>query len=384
MFILIYFDNSATTKPYDEVLNAYIKVNREMYGNASSLHNFGGKAEQLITRAREQVANICGVKPTEIYFTSGGTEGNNMAIKGGAMMHRNRGNHIITTAIEHPSVKEPCEQLRTMGFEITYLPVNKDGVISVSDLKAALTDKTTLVSVMYVNNEVGAIQPIKEIGKLLKEYPKILFHVDYVQAAGKLPIAMDEMFIDLCTFSAHKFHGLKGTGFLYKREGVNLTPLIAGGNQENKMRSGTENTGGIVAMAKALRMAELQRKQNENKMMQIRNYLYDQLAAISDIVIHTPVISAPHIINFSAKGLKGEVLVHALEEQGIIISTTSACSSKDKLPSGTLKEMKVCDDSAMGAVRISLSYENTLNEAETFMNALNIILQRLNKVMRRK
>lgn len=383
MFILIYFDNSATTKPYDEVLDAYIKVNRDMYGNASSLHNFGGKSEQLITRAREQIANLCGVKPTEIYFTSGGTEGNNMAIKGAAMMHRNRGNHIITTAVEHPSVKEPCEQLRSMGFEITYLPVNKDGVVSITDLRDAITDETTLVSVMYVNNEVGTIQPIGEIGKLLEQYPKILFHVDYVQGAGKLAIAIHERFIDLCTFSAHKFHGLKGTGFLYKKEGVNLAPLITGGNQEYKMRSGTENTGGIVAMAKALRMAELQRKNNEKKLQLVREYLCEKLAANSNIIVHTPVTSTPHIINFSAIGLKGEVLVHALEEQGIIISTTSACSSKDKLPSGTLKAMKVSDELAMGAVRISMSYDNTLTEAETFIKALNIILQRLNKVMRR-
>ncbi|MEK3890382.1 cysteine desulfurase family protein [Bacillus sp. FSL K6-3431] len=380
---MIYFDNSATTKPHQDVLDAYIKVSSDMYGNASSLHNFGGKSEQLLTRAREQIANLCDVKPAEIYFTSGGTEGNNLAIKGAAFMHRGRGNHIITTAIEHPSVKEPCEQLKSMGFDITYLPVNKNGVVSVFDLKAAITEQTTLVSIMYVNNETGSIQPIGEIGRLLKNYPKILFHVDFVQAAGKLPIDIYELFLDLCTFSAHKFHGLKGTGFLFKRQGVKLEPLISGGNQELKMRSGTENTGGIVAMAKALRLVELNRKNKGAELLRIHRFLYDRLQAIPSIIIHTPVIAAPHIINFSAQGLKGEVLVHALEEEGIVLSTTSACSSKDKLPSTTLKSMGVSGELAIGAVRISLSYGNTLEEAEIFFQALSKILQRLNKVMRR-
>lgn len=355
-----------------------------MYGNASSLHNFGGKSEQLLTRAREQIADLCGVRPSEIYFTSGGTEGNNMAIKGAAMMHRNRGNHIITTAIEHPSVMESCEQLRSLGFDITYLPVNQDGIVSPADVEAAITEQTSLVSIMYVNNEIGSVQPVSEIGQLLKNYPKILFHVDYVQAVGKLPVNIYGSFIDLCTFSAHKFHGLKGTGFLYKKEGVQITPLLSGGNQEGRLRSGTENTGAIVAMARALRMAELERENHEMKLIEIRNFLFEQLKAIPDVALNTPEVSAPHIINFSAIGHKGEVLVHALEEEGIIISTTSACSSKDMLPSGTLKAMGISDEAARGAVRISLSYENKLEEAEFFISALKKVLQRLNNVMRRK
>lgn len=380
---MIYFDNSATTKPFDEVVEAYVKVNQEFYGNASSLHNFGGKAEQLITKARTQIADLVGVKPEEIFFTSGGTEGNNLAIKGTALKYKRRGNHIITTMIEHPSVKQPCMQLEEMGFQITYVPVDEHGIVSVADIESALTDQTILVSVMHVNNEVGVIQPIKDIGRMLTKYSKVLFHVDNVQGVGKVPLDLYDAAIDLCTFSAHKFHGLKGTGFMFKRNGIRLDPLISGGNQESKLRSGTENTGGIVAMAKALRMTELIRIQKEETLASIRNYLLGELHVFPEVCIHTPVVAAPHIINFSAKGYKGEVLVHALEEEGIILSTTSACSSKEQIPSSTLKAMGVSEDMAFGAIRISLSYENTMEEAILFIKTLKKIFQRLNTVMRR-
>ena len=380
---MIYLDNSATTRPYEEVLEAYIKVNREFYGNASSIHNFGGKAEKLLTQAREQIADLVSAKPSEIIFTSGGTEGNNLAIKGTAMMHRGRGNHIITTAVEHPSVKETCKQLEEMGFEITYLPVNSNGEVTLEDVKLALTDRTILVSVMHVNNEVGTIQPIKEIGRFLHSYSKVLYHVDHIQGVGKVSINLYESHIDLCTFSAHKFHGLKGSGFLFKKQGVQLASLLTGGNQEQKLRSGTENTGGIVAMARALRMAESDRIENSERLLHIRNHLMLQLRALPDVVIHTPVHAAPHIICFSCVGQKGEVMVHALEEERIIVSTTSACSSKEKTPSSTLHAMGVEDGLAQGAIRVSLSYENTLEEVEIFIQALDQILQRLNRVMRR-
>lgn len=384
VFRMMYLDNSATTKPYDEVLETYIKVNKELFGNPSSLHNFGGKAEQLISRAREQIAGLIEVNSNEIYFTSGGTEGNNLAVKGAAIMHQSKGNHIITTSVEHPSVKESCEQLRSLGFKITYVPVDEKGSVSVSDIEAALTEQTILVSVIHVNNEVGTIQPIKEIGQLLSNHPKVLFHVDHVQGAGKVPLNFRACHIDLCTVSAHKFHGLKGNGFLFIKEGVHISPLFSGGSQEKNIRSGTENAGGIVAMARALRMTELKRQQQHETLMGIRNNLFKQLHELPDIIIHTPEKNAaPHIITFSAVGHKGEVLVHALEEKGIIVSTTSACSSRDRTASGTLKAMGIEDDVATGAVRISLSYESSHDSGERLIKGLREVLQRLNKVMGR-
>ncbi|MBS4199992.1 cysteine desulfurase [Bacillus sp. FJAT-49732] len=380
---MIYFDNSATTKPYEEVLDTFIKVNRDFYGNASSLHNFGGRAEGLISKAREQIASLIGVKTSEIIFTSGGTEGNNLAIKGVALKYRSRGNHIITTSIEHPSVMEPCRQLEEMGFEVTYLPVNEDGIVSVDDVEAAITKNTIMVSIIHVNNEIGSVQPIKEIGQMLTHYSKVIYHIDHVQGIGKIPLDLYGSSVDLCTFSAHKFHGLKGSGFLYKRQNVRLDPQVTGGNQEQKIRSGTENTGGIVAMAKALRMELMDQKEKGDTFQRIREFLFSELQKFPQIVINSPRNGAPHIVNFSIVGHKGEVVVHALEEEGIIVSTTSACSSKENTPSSTILALGVNEDIARAAVRISLSYENTMDEAKQFIKTLNGVLERLNKVMRR-
>ncbi|WP_339162167.1 cysteine desulfurase family protein [Siminovitchia sp. FSL W7-1587] len=381
---MIYLDNSATTKPYDAVIKAFTDVSRQFFGNPSSLHVMGGEAEKLLTKAREQIAHLAAVTPGEIYFTSGGSEGNNLAIKGTAMMYRDRGNHIITTSVEHPSVKKSCEQLRELGYQVTYIPVNKDGFIHPDDIAHHITDQTILVSVIHVNNEVGMIQPIAQIGKLLKQFPKVLYHVDHVQGAAKVPLDLYESNIDICTFSAHKFHGLKGNGFVFIRDGVRIAPLLSGGNQENGMRSGTENTAGIVAMAKAYRMAEEKRKREMEKLWQIRAYLFNEFQKMPDLLVNTPEEkAAPHIINVSCVGLKGEVVVHALSEEGMIVSTTSACSSKDKTPSGTLKAMGVSDSIANGAIRISLSYENTMDEAVQMVAALEKVLVRLTKVMRR-
>ncbi|MCJ7839712.1 cysteine desulfurase [Lederbergia sp. NSJ-179] len=380
---MIYFDNSATTKPYEEVLDSFVKVNREYYGNPSSLHHYGGKAEQLMTSARQQIADGLSVKPSEIIFTSGGTEGNNLAIKGAALEYKGRGNHMITSEIEHSSVQNSMKQLEEKwGFQVTRLPVDSNGMVCPDDLEKAITDKTILVSLIHVSNEVGTIQPIKEIGKMLKKYPKIIFHVDHVQGAGKVVLPLHDSGIDLCTFSAHKFHGLKGTGFLYKRSGIRLEPIFTGGNQEQTWRSGTENTGGIVAMAKAFRMIEENRVKKGHSLLKVREFLYHELENNDHIIVHTPKKAAPHIINFSVPGLKGEVLVHALEENGFMISTTSACSSKEKTPSQTLKAMGVSDEMALGAVRISLSYENTRTEAVQFLEALKEVIPRLKSVVR--
>lgn len=379
---MIYFDNSATTKPYDEVIDTFAKVSKEYYANPSSLHNFGGKVETLVNQARKQISNLLHVKDNEIYFTSGGTEGNNLAIKGTALQYRSRGNHIITTRVEHPSVYEACEQLSKLGFEITYLPVNESGQVDIQELKSSIKDNTILVSVMHVNNEMGAVQPIEEIGDLLSNYPKIIFHVDHVQGIGKVPLHLHQAKVDLCSISAHKFHGLKGSGALFIRDGLRISPLFSGGNQENKVRSGTENVSGIVTMAKALRLTEEKRKQKGTGMLMIRDYLISNLKEQSAIKVNTnPSTSAPHIVNFSAIGLKGEVIVHALEAENIYVSTTSACSSKQKSISRTLHAMGVTDEEAIGAVRISLSYDNTMDEAKIFITKLERILTKLYEVV---
>ena len=378
---MIYFDNSATTKPFEEVIQSFTTVATEYYGNPSSLHGLGAEAEKLMTRAREQIAQLLKVKSKEIVFTSGGTESNNLAIKGTALALQSRGKHIITSSVEHASVKQAFKQLEELGFHVTYLPVSKEGRIEIDDLKQAITDETILVSLIHVQNEVGTIQPIEDAGKLLEDYPKIQFHVDHVQGAGKVPLPLDKWNVDLCSFSAHKFNGLKGTGFLYVREGTVLWPLLSGGSQEGTLRSGTENVAGFVAMAKALRLTF---QKDTSRLIQLKEYLMDQLQQLDQIVIHTPrEFSAPHIINFSAVGLKGEVLVHALENHHIYISTTSACSSKKKAKSETLEAMGVPEQVANGALRISLSWHNTIDEGKIFIQAIKQSLEMLNKTMRR-
>lgn len=379
---VIYFDNSSTTKPFREVLESFSKVSSEFYGNPSSLHGLGAQSEKLLSQAREQIAKLLHVQKNEIYFTSGGTESNNIAIKGTALMHKGRGKHLITTEIEHPSVKESMEQLKELGFRVTYIPVDANGVVKTEDIEKAICHDTILVSVMHVNNEIGAIQPIEEIGQLLTQYSKILFHVDYVQGIGKVPLDIHESYIDLCTISGHKFHGLKGTGALYVRDGVRISSLISGGGQEWKLRSGTENVAGMVAMSKALRMTFLEQEKHLNHMVQIKDFLRSKLEMIEGVTIHTPITySAPHILNFSIKGFKAEVFVHALEEMQVIVSTTSACSSKKQKPSSTLLAMGIPEEEALSAIRISLSYENTQGEAEQFIKIVNQAVARLRKVM---
>jgi cysteine desulfurase len=379
---MIYFDNSATTKPYKEVIDSYVKVSTDFFANPSSLHKLGAQAEGLINQARNQLAQLLKIKPREVFFTSGGTESNNLAIKGSAIMYKKRGNHLITTAIEHPSIRESMEQLRALGFEITYLPVNSEGRVCPLDVKNALRDETILVSIIHVNNEVGTIQPIKEIGELLKNYPKILFHVDHVQGITKVPLDIHEYGIDLCSISAHKFHGLKGNGVLYIREGLRISPLLTGGNQEGQLRSGTENVAGIVSMAKALRLSLLKQETDIKKIMSTKELILKELRKEKEIIIHTPSEnSAPHIINFSIKGFKAEVVVHALEEEDIYVSTTSACSSKIKTVSHTLLGMGVDEEIAKSAIRLSLAFENTEEEAKKVIQAIHQTIQKLGRLM---
>ena len=368
---MIYFDNAATTKIYDDALTSYVQVSQKFFGNPSSLHQLGVDAYQVLTKARAQVASLLSVQPEEIFFTSGGTESNNWAIKGTALEKSVFGKHIITTKIEHPSVLQTCKQLERFGFEVTYLDVDSKGIVSVDQLKESLRKDTILVSVMAVNNEVGAVQPIAEIAKVLEEYPSIHFHVDCVQAVERASQLLSIGRIDLLSLSAHKFHGPRGVGIMYKKFGRKIQALLTGGGQEKGERSTTENLPGIVATTKALRMAL-----EENSVTgELRSQLWKELATKPEIRIFSPEDGASHVLCFAIKGVRGEVVVHAFENHGIYISTTSACSSKKGDSSSTLYAMDVPTEWATGAVRVSFSNDNTKEEVEQFIDVLHQLMK---------
>ena len=368
---MIYFDNAATTKIYDDALTSYVQVSQKFFGNPSSLHQLGVDAYQVLTKARAQVASLLSVQPEEIFFTSGGTESNNWAIKGTALEKSVFGKHIITTKIEHPSVIQTCKQLERLGFEVTYLDVDSKGIVSVHQLKENLRKDTILVSVMAVNNEVGAVQPIAEIAKVLEEYPSIHFHVDAVQAVERASQLLAIGRIDLLSLSAHKFHGPRGVGIMYKKFGRKIQALLTGGRQEKGERSTTENLPGIVATTKALRMA----LEEESVTGELRSQLWKELATKPEIRIFSPEDGASHVLCFAIKGVRGEVVVHAFENHGIYISTTSACSSKKADSSSTLYAMDVPTEWATGAVRVSFSNDNTKEEVEQFIKVLNQLMK---------
>ncbi|WP_404996144.1 cysteine desulfurase family protein [Caldifermentibacillus hisashii] len=380
---MIYFDNSATTKPKKEVLDTFYKVAENYFGNPSSVHYLGLQAENLLSQARNQIATLLKTDEQEIIFTSGGTEGNNFIIKGVAEKYRNRGHHMITTMIEHPSVLNTCIQLENNGFDVTYLPVDETGRVRVEDVKRALRKDTILVSIMHVNNEIGSVQPIEKIGELLKNHPKTLFHVDHVQGVTKVSLDFHESNVDFASISSHKFHGLKGTGAIYIRKGLKLAPLLAGGGQERGFRSGTENLAGIVAMAKALRLGMLDYEAKIDTMMDVRDFLINELQLIEGVKMNTPKQNtAPHIINFSVQGFKAEVLVHELEQHGLYVSTTSACSSRTNEPSRTILAMGLGEERATTSIRISLSFDNTMEEAKQAVAIIKQSIKNLKPVMR--
>lgn len=368
---MIYFDNAATTKIYDDALTSYVQVSQKFFGNPSSLHQLGVDAHQVLTKARAQVASLLSVQPEEIFFTSGGTESNNWAIKGTALEKSVFGKHIITTKIEHPSVLQTCKQLERFGFEVTYLDVDSKGIVSVDQLKESLRKDTILVSVMAVNNEVGAVQPIAEIAKVLEEYPSIHFHVDCVQAVERASQLLSIGRIDLLSLSAHKFHGPRGVGIMYKKFGRKIQALLTGGGQEKGERSTTENLPGIVATTKALRMA----LEEKSVTGELRSQLWKELATKPEIRIFSPEDGASHVLCFAIKGVRGEVVVHAFENHGIYISTTSACSSKKADSSSTLYAMDVPTEWATGAVRVSFSNDNTKEEVEQFIDVLHQLMK---------
>ena len=379
---MIYFDNSATTKPYPEALATYTEVATRIWGNPSSLHNLGSQATRILEASRKQIAELIGKKADEIYFTSGGTEGDNWILKGVAFEKAPYGKHIIVSDIEHPAIKESAAWLKTQGFEVDYVPVDARGFVKVDALANLLRSDTTLVSVMAVNNEIGSIQPIHDIAALLEDRPTISFHVDAVQALAKVAteVYLPER-VDFATFSSHKFHGLRGVGFVYIKEGKKITPLLTGGGQEKEMRSTTENVAGIAATAKALRLAMENQEAFASKTQQMKEVIRKELPNYPDVTIFSGEDHfAPHILTFGIKGVRGEVVVHAFEEFDIYISTTSACSSKAGKPAGTLIAMGVDKSIAQTAVRLSLDLENDMSQVEQFLTKFKLIYEQTRKV----
>lgn len=379
---MIYFDNAATTIPYGEALRTYQEVATKIYGNPSSLHQLGTNASRILEASRKQIAGLLGVKTEEIFFTSGGTESDNWAIKGIAFEKATFGKHIIVSAIEHPAVTESAKWLSSQGFEVSYAPVTARGIVDVKALAELLRPDTILVSIMAVNNEMGAIQPIQAISKMLADHSTVTFHVDAVQAIGKIPTAtyLTER-VDLASFSGHKFHAVRGVGFLYKKSGKRLNPLLTGGGQEQEMRSTTENVAGIASMAKALRMVTEKETLALPRLKAMREVIYQALSGYQDVTLFSGQEGfAPNIITFGIKGVRGEVIVHAFETHDIYISTTSACSSKAGKPAGSLVAMGVPVKAAQTAVRISLDDDNDMGQVEQFLTIFKQIYDKTQKV----
>ncbi|HHW4958344.1 TPA: cysteine desulfurase family protein [Streptococcus suis] len=379
---MIYFDNAATTQVYPEVLKTYTEVATKIWGNPSSLHSLGSQATRILEASRKQIAELLGQDSKEIFFTSGGTEGDNWVIKGVAFEKAHLGKHIIVSAIEHPAVKESALWLKTQGFEIDLAPVNAQGFVDVSALESLIRPDTTLVSIMAVNNEIGAIQPIQEISQLLADKPTISFHVDAVQAIGKVPTERyltDR--VDFASFSGHKFHSVRGVGFVYVKSGKKIAPLLTGGGQESDKRSTTENVAGIAATAKALRLTLDKATDSQKRLAAMKQILVDELGKYADVTVFSGLEDfVPSIVTFGIKNIRGEVIVHAFEDHQIYISTTSACSSKAGKPAGTLIAMGVPQKLAQTAVRISLDEDNDMGQIEQFLTIFKQIYANTEKV----
>lgn len=382
----VYFDNSASTKVADSVIEVMIKTMREDYGNPSAKHMMGVVAEKYVKEVTRMIAKTLKVEEKEILFTSGGTESNNIALIGGALANQRRGKHIISTAIEHPAVYEPLGKLVELGFEVTILPVDRAGHICLEELKNAIREDTIIVSTMYVNNEVGAVEPVEEIAKIVHEKnPDCLYHVDAIQGYGKYKIQPKKQGIDLMSVSGHKLHGPKGVGFLYIQKDAKVNPILFGGGQQRGMRSGTINVPGIAGMGEAARLAYEHFDEKIEKMIAIKDYLMDQLEKMEGIHLNSfrGTQSAPHILSVSVQGVRAEVLLHALEDREIYVSSGSACSSNHPGISGTLKGIGLEDEFLDSTVRISLCSENTLEEADYFLETLKELLPMLRRFTRK-
>lgn len=375
----VYLDHSATTPVDPEVAAIMMTYYTEKYGNPSSVHGFGREAKQALEQARSQVAELIGATPKEITFTSGGTEADNLAILGTAEALRKKGKHIITSCIEHHAVLETCEYLEKNGFDLTVIPVDEEGIISVDEVQKAIRPDTILISMMHANNEVGSIQPISEIGKLAKEH-SIVFHVDAVQSLGKIPVNVEEMNVDLMTVSGHKIYGPKGVGALYVRKGVRIVPLIHGGGQERKRRSGTENTPGIIGFGKACELAGQQMADDAERQKKLRDKLMNGiLDRIEYVKINGPVGEKrlPNNVNVSIRFVEGESLLLSLDMLGIAASSGSACTSGSLDPSHVLLGMGLVHETAHGSLRFSLGRQNTEEEIDYVLEQLPKIVERL-------
>lgn len=379
-----YLDNSATTRCTEEVRDIVVKTMMEDYGNPSAKHLKGFQAEKYVTEARNLIAATMKVSEKEIFFTSGGTESNNWALIGCAMANRRKGNHIITTAVEHPAVVQPLEFLAEQGFRITYIPVDRYGRVDPEKVAQAVEADTILVSVMYVNNEIGAVEPVEEISRRVREKnPQIIFHVDAIQAYGKYRILPKKQGIDLLSVSSHKIHGPKGVGFLYINEKVRILPLIHGGGQQKGMRSGTDNVPGIAGLGVAAQGAYRDFEKTSAHLRELKRFFMEEISGLPDVVLNSIPQGAPHIISVSFRGVRSEVLLHALEEREIYVSSGSACSSNKKLPvSEVLKEIGLDQDLLETTIRFSFCKDTTKEELEYTLKELKAILPVLRKYSR--
>lgn len=375
-----YLDNSATTKPYDKVVEKVAQVMKDEYGNPSSLHRLGISAEKEIKLAKEEIASALRATPGEIYFTSGGTESNNMAIRGTCAI--SRGRHIIATPLEHPATMNTLSSLQKKGWRVDYIPVNKDGVISLSAFENMISQDTALVTAMLVNNEIGSVQPISQMATILKKRnPKAIFHVDAVQGFCKVPCDVKTLGVDLMSISGHKIHGPKGTGVLYVRKGVRLAPILFGGGQQDNIRPGTENVPGIAGLGMAVKICYNNMKESVPVIEALRRRLADGIVKnIPDVKINTPEQCAPHILNVSFRGVRSEVVLHSLENDDIYVSSGSACSSHKKEPSYVLTAIGTPKDLIDGSIRFSLSEMNTAEDIDATVEALSTLIPRLRKL----
>lgn len=384
----VYLDNSATTRQYDQVTDTMIEMMRESYGNPSSLHLMGVEAEKKVRASRKIFASAIGASEDEVYFTSGGTESDNTVLNGVAESRKRYGKKIITTKVEHPAILEPARRLESMGYTVEYIGVDKQCRLNMEQLASAIDDDTILISIMGVNNETGTMMPMKEIAALKDRYNKehktdILLHSDAVQAFGKIPMNLKSDFrgVDFLSVSGHKIHGPKGIGGLYVRKGINLTPFMIGGGQERHMRSGTENTPGIVGFGKAMELMQGDFAGRTEKMAAARNFLLEGIKSeIRDVIINSPEDGAPSVLNVSFLGTRGEVLLHTLETDGIYVSTGSACSSNKKGQSHVLEAMGLNFKEIEGAIRFSFSEFNTMEEMEYTLEKVKAAVARFRKL----
>jgi len=376
--VRIYMDHGATTRPDPEVVNAMLPFFNELYGNASSLHTFGQEAAQALISSRKTVADFLGAEPEEIIFTSGGTESDNLALKGIAYLKKNKGKHIITSVIEHPAILNTCKYLDDIGYKITYVPVDDQGLVDPADVEDAVTDNTILISIMHANNEIGTIQPIKEISAIAHEHG-VLVHTDAVQSVGKMPVNMDDLGVDMLSISAHKIYGPKGVGALYVRKGTRLLGLSQGGSHEMKKRAGTENIPGIVGMAKAVELAE-QRLEGDTKYLEnLRDTIIRKiLDSIPESYLNGhPTKRLCNNVHVRFSYVEGESLLMMLDMKGVAVSTGSACSSKSLEPSHVLAALGIIPEKIHGNLRITLGHENTMDEVDYVVENLIDIVKKL-------